>query len=476
MKNRICILLSVITFLFLSCGCGGDSNGKQKSDNPSTPDNPTSPTQETMSDFPNPEIDNNPIVDYTKWAIKDGKFYLDGKHVFLKIAKPLRTYQMEDQCKAEIAQIQKLREKYYNCMEIGLDWSWFDLTGDGEVNVSLKPLKELIEAVYNAGMYPSLGITTYSVGGGSAPKGFFDLYPDAIAVGEDGKKVKDDEYGFGTIVVDIFNPDYRRVTQNYIRNILTGLQKEGLDLRKILFYETTVEPQYMGSRSLSYTKASLAEYNAWRKANGITDKESEMPLDANGNIVFPVPSTFVNNPTWNRFRAWFLAKWINDDIAVYRSVAGQDAKIAVDYLDAVESSMQNRDGNPEEFLKDLSGADIIQINWTWYFPENKVNQKAYDRVHDANTKYNRNWAISEHMTFNGSDWDNLTIRQLDEVLENTLKQGTRFGWEFTNTLPNSADNFCVYDTDWTPRRHMKYVDEHWGWWLHRAEVYESGGN
>lgn len=50
------------------------------------------------------------------------------------------------------------------------------------------------------------------------------------------------------------------------------------------------------------------------------------------------------------FRAQFLAKWINEDAAAYREIAGDDAYIAVDYLDAAESTMMRRNGNTIEFL------------------------------------------------------------------------------------------------------------------------------
>ena len=36
---------------------------------------------------------------------------------------------------------------------------------------------------------------------------------------------------------------------------------------------------------------------------------------------------------------------------------------------------------------------------------------------------------------------------LELILENTLSQGTGFGWEFTNVLNNSNDVFCLYKND-----------------------------
>lgn len=45
-----------------------------------------------MDDIPNPAVDPDPIVDYNLWKIENGKFYLAGKWIFLKIAKPLLNY------------------------------------------------------------------------------------------------------------------------------------------------------------------------------------------------------------------------------------------------------------------------------------------------------------------------------------------------------------------------------------------------
>jgi len=95
-----------------------------------------------------------------------------------------------------------------------------------------------------------------------------------------------------------------------------------------------------------------------------------------------------------------LAKWINDDAAAYREVAGANAYIAVDYLDAGVAEQISRDGNPVEFLTHLSSVNIIQINWTWYFLTNSVNQKAYDRVWKVIKNTGRDWTVSEHMIVN----------------------------------------------------------------------------
>ena len=410
-------------------------------------------------------VDTNLIVDYNLWEIKNGKFYLDGKWVFLKIGKPLRDFSSDAQVNQLIADLDILQKKHYNTLELNCYWHHFDTDGDGIIDKSLEPLNRLINAIYEKGMYPCLSVETYSVGGGQIPAGFWKLYPDAYAIDDKGKKVSDTEYGFGTNVVSIFHPGYRETVHKYIKNLASGI-----DIKKILYFETTVEPQYMGTVHLCYSDYAKSEYETWRKENNITDEDSKMPS------AFPIPDEFINNAIWNKFRAQFLAKWVNGDAAAYREVAGDNAYVAVDYLDAAETQQVNRDGNPIEFLSNLTAPNIIQINWTWYFPENKVNQKAYDRVWQAINSKNRSWAVSEHMTFNGSDFSGYDDTTLKLILENTLEQGTRFGWEFVNITNSTSDNFSLYNNDWTPKKVIKIVDDNWANWLKKAAEIEADGN
>ncbi len=427
-----------------------------------TPEIVEPPEELPMDSVPNPPIDKNPVVDYSLWKIENGKFYLDGKWVFLKIGKPLRDFSSMASVNQLIEDLDILRSKYFNTIELNCYWHHFDTNGDGIPDKSLEPLNKLVNAIYEKGMYPCLSVETYSVGGGQIPKGFWTTNPDAYAIDDKGNKVKDTEYGFGTNVVSIFHPKYRNAAHTFIKSLA-----QGIDTKKILYFETTVEPQYMGSINLDYSENAKTEYKKWRKENNITDKESEMPDS------FPISNSFITNKTWNKFRAQFLAKWINDDAAAYREIAGEDAYIAVDYLDAGETEQIRRDGNPVEFLTHLTAANIIQINWSWYFPENKVNQKAYDRVWEVINTTGRDWAVSEHMTFNGSDFTRYSNSTLNKILLNTLTQGTRFGWEFVNLGNSTKDNFAIYKDDWSPKRVIKYVDDHWGYWLYKAGIIED---
>lgn len=450
-KNKIMKYIElwfVVIAFFIVLSCNSGSNRIAGDDDKTV----------SMEDVPNPAVDPDPLVDYTKWKIENGKFYLDGEWVFLKTAKPLLNYTDATAVDNLISNLELLRSKYYNTVAVNCYWHFFDTDGDGVIDQSLEPLNKLIDAIYEKGMFPCLGVETYSVGGGVIPDGFWQRYPDAYAIDDKGNKVSDSEYGFGTDVISIFHAGYRETVHHFIRNLA-----KGIDTRKILYFETTVEPQYMGTVHLCYSESAKEAYRLWRLENHISDQQSEMPES------FPIPSSFIENETWNKFRAQSLAEWINEDARAYRENAGANAHVAVDYLDADEEYQVARDGDPVEFLTYLTAPDIIQVNWHWNLSSNSPNQKACDRVWQVNNEMQRNWVITEHMTLNGSDFLSDGNSTIEKILENTLARGTGFGWEFTNVFNNTDDNFCLYKTDWTAKNVIRMVDEHWGYWLYRAK-------
>ena len=447
MKSKFVMLIFLAIHLF-SCNENID------------PDTPVKPKLTAMDSIPNPPIDPNPIVDYTKWEIKNGKFYLDGKWKFLKIAKPLYNYASAADVNMLIASLDTLKNKYYNTIEMTCYWKFFDVNGDGIIDKSLEPLNNAINAIYNKGMYPCLGVEMASVGGSNLVEPFWIRYPEAQAVDDKGDLVYDTEYGFNSKVVSIFHQGFRDASSLFIQNLARGI-----DTKKILYFETSVEPQYMGAFNLDYSDNAKTEYEQWRITNNITDEASKMPT------TFPIPAAFIKNPTWNKFRAQSLAAWVNSEAEAYRSVAGSSAYVAVDYLDAIESVQMNRVGDPIEFLTHLTSPNIIQVNWHWHLGTKSPNQKAYDRVWQVKNSTQRDWAITEHMTFNGSDYD-YSDNYLKKVLSNTLYQGTRFGWEFVNVINRTTDDFCVYNDNWTPKNTIKMVDQNWGYWLNVLRILE----
>ncbi len=403
-----------------------------------------------------------PVVDHERWKIENGKFYLDGEWQFLKIGKPLINFSNSEAVDRLIGDLDILKAKHYRVIEMNCYWHHFDFDGDGDPDVSLDPLNKLINAVYTRGMYPCLSVETYAVGGGQIPEGFWERYPDAYCINDKGKRVTDTEYGFNNDVISIYHQGYRETVHNFIRNMARGI-----DIDKILYFETTVEPQYMGAINICYSSHAKNAYAKWRAANDITDEASAFPAS------YPVPESFVRNETWNKFRAQFLAEWVNEDAEAYRDIAGKDAYVAVDFLDAAENTTIRRNGDPIEFLTHLTSPDIIQVNWSWYFPDNSPNQKAYDRVYRVMNATNRDWAVTEHMTFNGSDFVRYDEATLRKILMNTLQQGTRFGWEFVNVGNSTSSNFSLYNDDWTPKRVMSVVDDNWDYWMEQVKKIEK---
>jgi hypothetical protein len=382
----------------------------------------------------------------------DGRLYVDNEWVFLKIGKVLRDFGSPETCDAFIREIPLLKRKHYNCIEINCYWQFYDKDGDGVVDVSLEPLSKVIRELDAAGIFPAISTEIYGVGGGTVPAGFWKRHPEAIAVNHRGEKVMDTEYGFGSAVPSLFSPDYLKASRDFIRNLTAGLPHELL-----LHYETSVEPQFIGNQALDFSSHAKKAWEARRK-----DHKNAPPWPA----AFPVDSTFLKNEEWNNFRAEALADWVNGDAAAYRSVAGPDALVAVDYLETDGPEMPFRNGDSRRFLAKLDCADIIQVNWHWHLRTRSPNQVAYDNVRAVMKITRRDWAISEHMTFNGSDY---SPEEAPAMLRNTLKQGTRFGWEFVNVAPNSDDPFTVYNTDWSPKPLMAVVDNQWAMWL--QEIY-----
>lgn len=387
--------------------------------------------------------------------IRDGKLFRQGEWVFLKIGKPLRNFAREEEVNQLIADLPLLRAKGYTALSINCYWHHFDRTGDGVPDVPLEPLRRLIDAIHASGMFPVLSIETYGVGGGFLPDAFWEKHPDSVAVNSLGKAVSDDEYGTGARVPSLFSAAYLEVSRSFIRHITAAV-----DNSKVLYYETTVEPQYMGNQDLCFSRHAAAAYEAWLEKSRVEGPAFPSP--------FPAPAEFVRHPVWNRFRAEYLAEWVNGDAAAFRSVAGEDAYIAVDYLETCGEEMPRRLGDSRTFLEKLTAADVLQVNWHWHVPLHAPNHCAYENVRDVARRMGRQWTLTEHMTLNASDYNPLHV---EEMLRNTLRQGNRFGWEFVSVSPSTRGYFALYNDDWSPKPLMAVVEENWDKWLALVREY-----
>jgi hypothetical protein len=388
--------------------------------------------------------------------IRDGKLFVNGQWLFLKTAKPLRNFADEKEVDQLIRDLDILKQKHFNCLELNCYWYHFDHTGTGAIDVSTAPLTKLINAIADHGMYPCLSVEIYSVGGGTLPREFWKLHPNAGAVDSTGATIRDTEYGTNNAVPSQFSPEYLRASRAFMHNIAASVPFD-----KLLYFETNVEPQYIGQHSLDYSDNARKAYGSWLSTN-------HLPGPAFPNHL-PAPQTFIDDPTWNRFRAEALADWVNQDAAEYQRIAGKDAYIAVDYLETAGPDMRNRNGDSRTFLRHLTCAKIIQVNWHWSLSQNRPNQLAYDNVRAVMKETGRDWAIAEHMTLNGSDYP---ANIVPAMLRNTIANSTHFSWEFVDVSPKNSPFNC-YGDNWMPKPHMAVVDDHWDQWMTELRAAEA---
>ena len=405
-------------------------------------------------------------------ALSEGKLWVNGKHYFVKTGKPLRDYSDAESINLLIEDLETIAAKGYNNLALNCYWHHFNPSGDGQIEVSLDPLRKLIKAIQAHGMHASLSVETYGVGGGQIPEGFWEKHPeDPLAVNHLGERVSDTEYGYGSKVPSLFSKAYLNASRLYMKNLVAALGAENF-----LYFETTVEPQFMGAQWLDYSNEAKQAYSRWLGQN--TDIEA-MPFPDS----LPASEAFCKSSAWNTFRAQALADWINQDSQALKAGAGNAGLwIASDYLDAEEHTMPQRCGDPVELLRNMTEVDIIQVNWTWCNIARQPNQKAYDRVRKVMAEYGRDWVITEHMTINGSDYFESDMLGL---IENTLKNGTLFGWEFVDiaadrdsavTKPNDVlpgdfkpQHFAVYDADWNPKPAMAAFEDNWAYWMQKVQ-------
>ena len=229
------------------------------------------------------------VINGKKCELKGGRLYIDGVWTFQKSGKPLRNYGDAAEIEALIRDLPAIRRLGYTNLALNCYWHHFDFVGDGSISADIAPLRKLIDAVNENGMFASLSVETYGVGGGTLPAGFWEAHPDALAVDSSGEKASDTEYFYASLVPSLFNADYLRCSRNFIRNLSKALAD-----KDFLYCETTVEPQYMGSRYLDYSESAKKAYEDWCAQSCVNATAFPEKL--------PAPDEFVHDVCWNIFR------------------------------------------------------------------------------------------------------------------------------------------------------------------------------
>ncbi|MBI4581416.1 MAG: hypothetical protein HY718_17065 [Planctomycetes bacterium] len=406
------------------------------------------------------------------WEIRNGRFYRNGQWVFLKTGKLLRAFEQAEAAEQVIADIEVLVDRLnYNSFSLNVYPDAFDADGDGRVDRNRQAaylnLGRILDHCWRRGVFCALSFETYNVGGGGTPAALFSRHPEIAAINALGEPARDVEYGGeqGKPVPSVFHPLYLRWSRDFIRSFLEGLGRQRT--QRLLFIETTVEPQYLGRCSigdkdprrafLDFNEAARTTFEKWQQS---------FPPDDPHRSSLKWPRTtdersqLLGNRLFNDFRAWGLANWVSGDAQAIRSVVPQ-VYIAVDYNGRFDDERKLRLGSPEVFLGNLKGVDIIQIAphvvnvWT---------PSSWDDVVAVNKESGKHWAISEHMTGTGSWGQDDT--EMTTILETTLTHGTRWGWEFVNAGNRHAvDDYQLYDENWKSRTLDVIEGDNWPAWV-----------
>lgn len=282
------------------------------------------------------------------------------------------------------------------------------------------------------------------------------------------------------------NQLYRDTVKSYIKDLLGKL---GDDLASILIYETSVEPMYhidsysdfsVSARDayIAYLQKSNPEncdiqaiLNNWPVSNQGTPKQVTF-LCKQTDLMRQLTDT---NSTWNRFRAFALADYINWEAAAiregitenlsrnerWRGKAQELASRAIVGADVLDTSSHEDPkhmirvlGNLDQYVQNLKGINLIQVNWHW-------RVKALPQVYTTVKKYHPSAAISEQMSYEPSytDFGGDTSQWANNIFNNS----TNFGMEFFHPRPVTNDNmftkypstysnsWAVYDNNWNPK-------------------------
>ncbi len=411
-----------------------------------------------------------------EWLMRDGRFYRNGQWVFLKTGKLLRPFERPETADQVIAEIDAMIDRlHYNSFSLNIYPDTFDADADGRVDADVrKPFEgigRILDHCWARGVFAALSFETYNAGGGGTPQSLFHQFPEVVAIDALGQAARDVEYGpvAGKLIPSIYHPAYLKWSRRFMQEFLRGLGQERVS--RLLFIETTVEPQYLGQCNvgdkdrlravLDFSPAAAQAFERWQAA---------FPEEDRRQVGFKWPTAqadrekLIGNPVFNRFRAWGLAEWVNGDIEAIKSVA-PDVYIAVDYNGRFDDPDLVRIGDHMTFLRTLRGVDVIQIaphTWHW-------GTSSWDDVNLANREEHKGWAISEHMTVTGVSPDD--DKEMTAILQNTLERGTRWGWEFVNAGNGRVtDGFQLYDGDWSSPITDVVEGLRWNEWLDRIGV------
>ena len=407
------------------------------------------------------------------WEIRDGRFHQNGKWVFIKTAKLLDPFNQPETADKVIANIDVMVDRLqYNNFSINIYPYTFDEDGDGEVDPPQREaylnIGRIMDHCWQRGVFCSLSLETYNVGGGGVPASLFEKHPEIVAVNALGEPAYDVEYvgDIGTIkpLPSIFHPAYLKWSRDFMRHFLRGLGSQRTS--RLLYIETTVEPQYLGQcnigdrdqrrAALDFSRAAQEAFRQWNAA---------LPADSRRDAFrWPVTQLerdlAIGNPIFNKFRGQALGQWVTGDIQAIHSVV-PTVYIAVDYNGRFDDPNNIRVGDHEAFLRAIEGADIIQI--AAHCPK-PWGSSSWDEVTHVSQLTRRAWAISEHMTATGAsaeDDDTLT-----QILDNTLQRGTRWGWELVKAANlRPQDGFALYNKDWTGPILDVIEGQNWDKWL-----------
>ncbi len=405
--------------------------------------------------------------------MREGRFHRNGQWVFVKTGKMLRSFEQPGMADRVIADIDVMVGRLnYNNFSLNIYPDQFDADADGRVDPGRRQAQQeigrILDHCWRRGIFASLSFETYNVGGGGTPLELFRRHPDIVAVNALGQPARDVEYGgeSGKQVPSIFHPIYLKWSRDFMRGFLAGLGRDRAS--RLLFVETTVEPQYVGKcdvgnkdirrAMLDFSDAARRAYERWLAG---------LPENDPRRTAFAWPATqaqrdkAVGNPVFNEFRAWGLAQWVNGDIEAIRSAA-PGVFVAVDYNGRLDDHDHEgaRIGDHLTFLKALQGVDIIQVaphTWHW-------GTSSWEEVSRVNREARKGWAIGENITISGASPDD--DQETTRILDDTLKLGTRWGWECVNAgNEHETDNYCLYNRDWSSPVADVIEGPNWEHWL-----------